>query len=396
MTTKIANGISNNPDTVLATKEALTKALNSIDNQTPDLVLIFSSTIYDLDLVLKTVKDVSKSENIVGASSSGEFTQEKAITSGIAITVIKSDSMIFQIDKANNFKNRYEEVAEECFSSFKDDSKKMLQNGFRFPTVLILSDGLIMSRGEELIKAVYAKTGILSQFAGGGAGDDGKFKETKVLFKNEAVSGAVVFVKIFSKEKIGLGVAHGMEKCSKQMKVTKSEDGILHELDGRPAFDVYKDYAKDSFGIDLDISNTGDFFINNELAIQDLTFSKVRSPMFSNPDGSLVMAAEVPQGSPVTIVTAKTESLLKAARVAAEEAKKNLGDKKSSGVIVFDCIGRQTLLGKDFYKEVEEISSVFNKNVPISGFSTYGEIAKYGGKFNGLHNATVVICAFPE
>ncbi|MFN4151098.1 MAG: FIST signal transduction protein [Candidatus Sericytochromatia bacterium] len=323
MTTKIANGISNNPDTVLATKEALTKALNSIDNQTPDLVLIFSSTIYDLDLVLKTVKEVSKSENIVGASSSGEFTQEKAITSGIAITVIKSDSMIFEIDKANNFKNRYEEVAEQCFSSFKDDSKKMLQNGFRFPTVLILSDGLVMSRGEELIKAVYAKTGILSQFAGGGAGDDGKFKETKVLFKDEAVSGAVVFVKIFSKEKIGLGVAHGMEKCSKQMKVTKSEDGLLYELDGRPAFDVYKDYAKDSFDIELDISNTGDFFINNELAIQDLTFSKVRSPMFSNPDGSLVMAAEVPQGSPVTIVTAKTETLLKAARVAAEEAKKN-------------------------------------------------------------------------
>lgn len=393
--TKIGNGISNNPNTIIATREAINNAINMIDNHIPDLVIVFSSTNYDLELVLKTIKEIAKTDMIIGASSAGEFTQNKAITSGISITTIKSDSMIFELSKADNFKNRFSEVAEECFSTFRDDAKKMLQKGFSYPSVLIMSDGLASSRGEELVKNIYAKTGILSQIAGGAAGDDGKFKETKVLFKEKAITGAVVFLKIFSKDKIGLGVSHGMEKASKQMRATKSEDAILYELDGKPAFEVYKEYAE-SCGVTLTEENTINFLINNELAIQDLTFSKIRAPMFPNPDGSLVMAAEVPNGAPVAIVNSKKDLLLKAAKTAAEEAKKNLGNKSCSGVLVFECLCRQAILGTEFFKEVQEISNVFGSSVPVSGFSTYGEIAKYGGSLNGFHNSTVVVCAFPE
>jgi hypothetical protein len=108
------------------------------------------------------------------------------------------------------------------------------------------------------------------------------------------------------------------------------------------------------------------------------------------------MAAEVPQESMVCIVDSDAKRLTQAATEAAEEAKKNLGDSTASGVLVFDCICRKTILGNKFGAEIDAIASVFKKDTPIVGFATYGEIAQYGGLFNGWHNSTSVVCALPD
>ena len=47
---------------------------------------------------------------------------------------------------------------------------------------------------------------------------------------------------------------------------------------------------------------------------------------------------------------------------------------------------------KAFYLEaVREVLQV-----PVIGFATYGEIARFSGTLNGFHNATAVVCALPE
>jgi hypothetical protein len=65
------------------------------------------------------------------------------------------------------------------------------------------------------------------------------------------------------------------------------------------------------------------------------------------------------------------------------------------GVLLFDCGCRGMILKNGFDKEIEAVRSVFG-NVPIAGFLTYGEIARYPGKLNGWHNATAVVVAIPE
>jgi len=34
-------------------------------------------------------------------------------------------------------------------------------------------------------------------------------------------------------------------------------------------------------------------------------------------------------------------------------------------------------------------------DVPLAGFVTYGEIARFSGRLDGWHNATVVVAAIP-
>lgn len=97
----------------------------------------------------------------------------------------------------------------------------------------------------------------------------------------------------------------------------------------------------------------------------------------------------------VSILHGDPPSMIDAARAAAEEAKQHLGGKKAAGVLLFDCVCRGMILKDAFDEEIDAVRSVFS-GVPIAGFLTYGEIARYPGKLNGWHNATVVVVAIPE
>jgi hypothetical protein len=394
MATIVGNAVTDEKNAIKAAEQICNKILFSFNGQTPDIMFVFASTVYDFKILLEKIKEKTNCKQIVGCSTAGEFIQHEAVTGGLAVMAIKSDDIKFIATKSQDLKGNTQKAIEEHFGTYKEEVREMSRQEFRYPTVMLLVDGLIGS-GEEFIKGIFTKTGILSQLVGGGAGDDAKLKETFVFFNGEHFSNGAVFIKIFSKNKIGIGVSHGMKNATKPMRATKTQGAILYELDGRPAFDVYKEYAATK-GITLTKENANTFLINNELAIQDLTFTKIRAPLICNEDGSFVMATEIPQDSLVAIVDAVESNLIKAANDASIEANKNLGGSKASGVLVFDCICRQSIMGNKFINEINEISSIFGDKVPVTGFSTYGEIAKYSGTLNGYHNSTVVVCALPE
>ncbi|MFN8575620.1 MAG: FIST N-terminal domain-containing protein [Candidatus Sericytochromatia bacterium] len=394
MSTIIGNAVTNEKNAIKAVEQVCNKALHNFKGEVPDIVFVFASTVYDFKVLLEKIKEKTNCKQIVGCSTAGEFVQNEAVTGGLSIMAIKSDTMKIITTKAQNLKGNTQQAIDEHFGNFKEEVREMSRQEFRYPTVMLLVDGLLGS-GEEFIKGIFTKTGILSQLVGGAAGDDAKLKETYVFFNGEHFSNGAVFIKIFSKNKVGVGVSHGMKNASKTMRATKVQGATLYELDGRPAFEVYKEYAATK-GITLTKENANVFLINNELAIQDLTFTKIRAPLICNEDGSFAMATEIPQDSLVAIVDAVEQNLIKAANDASMEANKNLAGVKASGVLVFDCICRQSIMGDKYVNEMKEISSVFGENVPVTGFSTYGEIAKYSGTLNGYHNSTVVVCALPE
>lgn len=393
MKTKVGTGYSTNTDTDECVSEALGLALKGIGSEDPDFVMVFASTNHDFKKMLDKVKEITGTSNISGCSTAGEFTQSQAGTGGISIMAIRSDTIKFKLTRSTNVNGRYKTIAEEAFRTYERESNEMKSKGFPNQTVLMLTDGLIPSK-DDLTEIIYAKTGANVQLVGGAAADAVKFERTEVFCETDVLNNAIVFIKMFSKNKVGVGVMHGMKPDTEPMKVTKATGGKLQEINKRPAFEVYKEHAK-SKGIDITPENAFGYMIHNEIGIKDLTFSKIRAPLSVNEDGSLNMAAEVPQGCMITIVSSSEAALLDAAKTAATEAKNNLQGGKAGAVLVFDCICRQTILGDSYIKEVKIISDILD-SAPTSGFSTYGEIAKTPAKLNGFHNSTVVVCALPE
>jgi methyl-accepting chemotaxis protein len=178
------------------------------------------------------------------------------------------------------------------------------------------------------------------------------------------------------------------------MKVTRASGNRVYTIDGKPAFDVYRQYAKER-GVNLVREGAGSFLIGNELGVYFLdTIRHARAPLSVEADGSLTCAAEVEQGASVCILDGEPASMVDAAKKAAEQARSTLQGTAASAVLLFDCVCRGMILESAFDREIEAVRSVF-PDVPVCGFLTYGEIARARGRLEGWHNTTAVVAAIP-
>src|SRR5262249_15729902 len=158
------------------------------------------------------------------------------------------------------------------------------------------------------------------EIVGGAAGDEGRFKGTYVGARRSASRDAATAVHVFGKRRWGVGVDHGLSPVSEPMRGTKAHGNVVQELGGRPAFDVYSDFAR-ARGIELTPDNGARFLVNNELGI--IMFDrlrKARAPLAVAEGGALVLAAEVPTGADVCILGGSKDELVNAAKRAAMEA----------------------------------------------------------------------------
>lgn len=264
--------------------------------------------------------------------------------------------------------------------------------GFTSATVFLLTDGLA-GNGEELVELVHQATNSLAQVVGGAAADAAKFAKTEVLFNDRFEDDRLAVASVFTRTPIGLGVQHGLVAATTPKVVTRSKGGLLMEIDGKPAFEAYREFAR-SRGIQLTDANANQFMMVNELGMVTPDGHKIRAPLAANPDGSLLMATEVPTGMAVCIMEGTADKLVAATQTAAESAMEALKGGKPAGVIMFDCICRRIFLGDGYKRQVEAITSVVGA-VPMVGWETYGEIAMTQNQASGFHNSTSVVAILP-
>jgi methyl-accepting chemotaxis protein len=179
------------------------------------------------------------------------------------------------------------------------------------------------------------------------------------------------------------------------MKVTKAKGSTLVELDGRPAIEAYRAHAAQR-GITLNEENQGRYLIENEIGVLFLdSLHHARAPVGVESDGTLRLVADIGEGSTVCILEGQPDQMVEACAKAARDAKANLRGTPPAGVLVFDCVCRGMILGDQFEREIAAVRTVF-PGVPILGFLTYGEVARFGGRLDGWHNTTTVVAAIPS
>jgi methyl-accepting chemotaxis protein len=254
---------------------------------------------------------------------------------------------------------------------------------------------------EEVTLIAASELGADEQLAGGAAGDDLQMKSTVVSCGARAASDAVVIGHIFSKAPLGLGVCHGHRPLSEPLKITRAHGNVVEQIDGRPAWDVWREKTRDAAmgqGLDIDSLEKSDetgFLLRFEAGLAAGQEYKIRAPLSRGGDGAIQFACGVPEGAVIRITESTPRDQIESAREAARRARSKLGGQPAAGAIVFDCICRNLILRDEFGAAlrgmVEELG-----NVPIAGFETYGEIALDVGDMSGFHNTTSVVLAFPR
>jgi methyl-accepting chemotaxis protein len=212
----------------------------------------------------------------------------------------------------------------------------------------------------------------------------------------------MVVALVFSKRPLGVGASHGHEPISDGLRVTKASGNVVSTIDGRPAWDVWRERTRERAAAQgIDVGNLapdaeGSYLLRYEagLAAGGAEY-KIRAPLSRNADGSINFACGIPEGSVIRITESIAERQVASAREAARRAKEPLGGDVPAGAVVFDCICRNLILDKDFHRAVRGISDELG-GVPLAGFETYGEIAMDVGDMSGFHNTTSVVLAFPR
>ena len=277
----------------------------------------------------------------------------------------------------------------------------------RIPThphrVGILLLDAMSGRGEEatLLAATLLHDGDPIRLVGGAAGDDLAMEHTWVGVNGDAREDAVVLAFVHGTHPFGIGVKHGHDAHSRPLAVTRAQGNVVHELDGRPAWDVWCEETRqlaEQTGVALD-GLEGDalarFFFTHSASLTSGSEIKVRAPLRRLDDGALSFACGVPEGSVIRVTQSDVQRQLASARAAAEDARAQLGDHPPAGALVFDCICRKLILGDGFSSAVTAISDSLD-GAPVAGFETYGEIALDVTDHSGFHNSTTVVLAVAQ
>jgi hypothetical protein len=367
-----------------AGRYATEKACFQLEEE-PSLLIVFASIKLHLADVIAGIRSANKKTPLIGCSSPKEIAPSGISEGSVVVVAILSDQVV-KVAKGEGFSKSARDTGISL-------AEAVIEKDVPTGNMLILADG-VSGNGTEMVKAIYSKTGPGVKVVGGAAGDDMKFEKTFQLIQDQVITDAVVGALIPEGSlRLGIGVRHGFTPDGDPMVVTRSEGNVIYELDGEPACSVYLEH----FGL-----SDKDFSVLRE--IQETHTHPLGSPQMhgeylirhfvdANPDGSIICSAELPHDAVVRVMSSTRESLIDAAREAAEIAHNNIDREKPSAVILFDCVSRLWVLKEEAEREIEVVKGVFGEDVPIAGFYTFGEIGPPDGGPPLCHNKTIIVCA---
>ena len=394
MSIPVGVGTSESANSYQAGKEAARGACQKAQRDFLDLFLVFASAKFDQRNLLRGIKSVCPDATIIGCSTAGEITTQGPAKNSVAVMGLKSGVLRFSTGLGRGLSQDARSAGQKCA---QEALKAKLQKRHAF---IMLPDGL-SGNGADLIRGAQEVLGTSFPIVGGSAGDDFLFKKTYQYSQDKVFSDSVVGILLGGEISVGVGIRHGWHAIGKEHEVTQAHGNIIEKLDGKEALRIYQDYFGDEAEKvrQLSWAKIGTTYPLG-MSIADEEECLIRYAFKATPEGALVCAAEVPQGSQVRLMIADKEGILNAAREAAIKAKEDLEGAKISAVIIFDSIARKRVLGRHTLEEIKLIKRTLGEAAPIIGFYSYGQQAplkaeRYIGK-SYFHNETVVVLSLAE
>jgi hypothetical protein len=361
-----------------------------------DVVIVFASSKYDQEAVLKGIRSISGDTLLVGSSTAGEIsTQGPTNRPSVVVMALASSAIKFYAAAGSKVSDSPHEAGKSAAEAVKKQAGDALKTFIMLPDVL-------NGNGAETVRGVLEALGPHFPVVGGASGDDFQFKKTFQYLNDQVLTNSVVGLGLTGDFKIGIGVKHGWIPVGVPMKVTKSEGGVLHEVNNKPAISIYEDYFGETEAAVLKTETLAKLAITYPigLTVEGNDELLIRDPLTVDANGSITCAAEIPEGSEVRLMIGSIEEAVKVAKIAAENALEQLEGTKPKAIIIFNCIARSKLFGNRSGEEIAAIQDVLGRDVPLIGFYTYGEQAPVNGEVKDIkrcnsefHNETVVIAA---
>lgn len=319
---------------------------------------------------------------MTGCSSSGEIIGDGVQDHSIVVGVIRFGETRLRTTSVTVREMRQSFTAGEQLAETLADSD--------LKAIFVLSDGLAVN-GSELVRGMTRVVGDSVTITGGLAGDGDRFENTWVLSEGTPTQNVVKAVGFYGDAiQVGHGSQGGWDVFGPERLVTRSEGSVLHELDGKPALPLYKQYLGE---LAAELPASGLLFPLALRASPEDDHQIVRTILaVDEVNQTMTFAGDVPQGHHAQLMQANFDRLIDGAETAATLA-------RASGnglAVAISCVGRRLVLGARADQETEATATMLGSGIQQVGFYSYGEISPLASGTCDLHNQTMTLTTFTE
>jgi hypothetical protein len=341
------------------------------------------------------IRSAIGSAALIGCCTGGVITADDLSTDSVAVMALRSEDLGVTLAIEEGTHDDPHGVGQAVAETLVEHMPGVGESE-QHVAVITMADGLTGAL-TEVVQSLTDVLGPMCPLAGGGAGDNLRFVKTVQFIDDQISSDALATALLRAPVPIGIGVSHGWESAGRPLVVTRSVGNVIYELDGQPAFDVYRQaWADEAPG--LDTEGFGAFAMAHPLGMPlGAGEYLIRDPLQARSDGAIECVAAVPENAVVHMMSGDKDALFAAARTAAQLAMDGLEGRPPAAVIVFNCVSRLLFLGDDAATEIDHIRDIVGHETPLIGMFSFGEIA--APPESGLavfHNKTVVVCALAK
>lgn len=394
---KIAIGISHKPstDSFAAGVEAATKAKTAVTGLV-NLLIIFHTEDHHPVEVLNGIRAVVGDVSSIGGPAWGLICAEGLKTGDtVAIVAIHSSTAEFDVDYETGF-------AEDALEIGKRIGERILfrmldkETSPEYSLLLLLIENKMDS--DRLTAGITNVMGPFCQMLGGVVLE--KLSIHGVPIERIPREGAITTCFIRSNNPIAVGVAHGWVPYSSSMVATHAEKGTIYTINGKPAYDMYRQFGPTELpplnkNLNEIQTNFHQFAASFPIGLAQIGGGYlIRDPYQVNKDGSIECAGNIPEFSVIHLMKGESNNVYGATRNTTGELVQRLNGHPIAGALFFDCVARLKIPGFDFETEIKLVQQTTDSQTPVLGIVSLGEIGTPKAGINVFHNKVLTLGVF--
>jgi hypothetical protein len=403
MTIKAGVGMSRHHNPSVAGREAAEQALQKAGVAKPDFIFMFASIGYDQRSLLGVVRDTTGGAPLSGCSAEGTINGDDADESGfsVVVTAISSEELRWHNGIARNLVDDDtravgQRVAQDLLPHLSADTIGL----FFFPDGRV-DFGVSRDNLDNFFAGLeenLPSERFLPMWGGGANKTGGWRKPPRQYCDDEVISGGVSYALLSGKAQASWAISHSVIPIGGERKVTRSEGNVIHDIDGKPAVEVLKEYLPEHALADdrnwMDYANSLALCFRAPSYMKDEEYIVRGVPAVKMADGSIIVQTEVQEGTSIWFSSRDKEKLATGLDRMARQIKAQLGGENPKLIFQFECATR----GKDMFREQEKLQFLrqfrrsVDPDVPWAGYYCAGEIGPVE-EHNLRHLYTSVVLA---
>lgn len=398
---KVVVGYSDNPDSMIAGKQAAENALSKNERTEPcDLVLLFSTARHNLEILREgVVSIVGNSCCIYGGGAAGIITNDEFGYAGdqVGIACIWMDDSKCEVLTEGGLLDGELETGIRL-------GKRLAKLGISSTSsVLLYYDAVNSTQGDlRLLMATWILEGLekglgfLPNLAGAGIQGDHICTPTP-QYLGEKIGDHNAIALAFSDDiRMDTIIMHGCRPASGYYTVTKAEGSMILEINGKPALSFMDELLSPSitpndypffllFGINHG-ERWGEYDENNYASRLCLDIDKERG-------GIVMFEPDMVEGTEFQLMFRSLD--LDYMKPKLQELFNKLENRELIFSMYIDCAGRSAGYGGTEMEDALVIQEAVKDRIPLLGIYSGVEIASIGGRPRGL-DWTGVFCVFSK